>query len=139
MYDRYALSVIQNCKQNKRFMYKLDNTFYAERGYLRHCSTNDSLTRQQCSQGLCPWTPLSRATRSVSFPPSFRTTSVVVFFTLIFAVLLKKLQISIWRGGGHRPSCIMIFVIMGQYSCSECGVDAKYQIWFKSDEPFRSY
>ena len=33
-------------------------TFYAERGYLPHCSTNDSLTRQQCSQGLGPWTPL---------------------------------------------------------------------------------
>ena len=32
-------------------------TFYAERGYLPHCSTNDSLTRQQSSQGLCPQTP----------------------------------------------------------------------------------
>ena len=25
------------------------------------------------------------------------------------------------------------------YAYSECGVDGKYKIWFKSDEPFRSY
>ena len=67
-------------------------TFYAERGYLPHCSPNDSLTRQRCSQGLCPWTPLpplSRATHSVSFLPSFRPTSVVVFVALIFVFYWK--------------------------------------------------
>ena len=69
-------------------------TFYAERGYLPHCSTNDSLTRQQCSQGLCPQNP---TTRSVSFLPTFRTTSVVVF-NINVCVSLKNCK---FQHGGH--------------------------------------